>query len=199
VLTCDATRTGRFPVNAGSTVLADASLVFRTASSQLFGKAPSRQGELNLTILYGTGTSNGAEPVWELNATFLQIGNFTLPAQGYWTFCVSGDESEQWFESGGLAGVKSLLTTVPGQGNYSIFAEQEGLVGSLRPSSGASFVVSPALSFYASAQFHRATATATAAASPTPTAHFTVSFQAFFHPKKLWIFGRGWLVLALWD
>jgi hypothetical protein len=162
----------------------------------LFAKAPSRQGGLNLTILYGTGTSSGAEPVSLLNATFLQIGTITLQT-GSWIFCVSGEGSEQWFESGWVAEVKSLLTTVPGQGTYSIFAEQAGLVGSLRPSDGASFVVSPALSFYASAQFYMPTATA--AASPTPTAHFTVSFQAFFHPKKLWIIGLGWLVFAPWD
>jgi hypothetical protein len=154
VLTCDATETGRFPVTAFSIVLADASLVFRTPRNRLFGNAPSRQGELNLTILYGTETSNGAEPVSLLNATSLQIGNFTLPAQGLWTFCVSGEGLEQWFESG-LVEVKSLLTTVSGQGNYSIFAEHPLVSGHLRPSNEASFVVSSSPAFYTSAQVIR--------------------------------------------
>jgi hypothetical protein len=89
MLLCDATTEERFPVNADSIALADASLILQTPRDPLFGRSPSRQGELNLTIIYGGVTSENPEPLSALNATFLQIGNISLPRRGSWTFCVS--------------------------------------------------------------------------------------------------------------
>jgi hypothetical protein len=46
-------------VNASSIAIANASLVFQTPGNQFFGIRPSRDGELNLTILYGSATTAG--------------------------------------------------------------------------------------------------------------------------------------------
>jgi hypothetical protein len=94
VLTCEKV-TEEGSVNARSRVLADSCLVFRTPDSPLFGSAPSRLQELHLTILSGSKTSSGAEPVSGMNAMFLQNGDVTLPSPGFWIFLVSGDGAEQ--------------------------------------------------------------------------------------------------------
>jgi hypothetical protein len=204
VLLCDA-NASKFPVNASSIVFADASLTFETPRNRLFGVSPLRKGSLNLTLLYWSVTSNGGEPLSFLNGIFLQIGNANFPASESWdrSFCVSGVDHE--YCSGIVSNeVKSLIVSVPSANNYSMKAVGGGVSGffEIHPSLSVFEVLSDS-SFFANAYFvfsstAEPTASATAAI-PTPTAHFTVYFQAFFHPKKLWIIGLGWLVFAPWD
>jgi hypothetical protein len=101
-LICNAAK-AKFPVNASSILLSNASLIFGTDGDRLFGSSPSREGWLELTILYGRATSREAEAVSGLNAAFLQIGNlsFSPPVDlegspaWRWIFCVSGSGDEQ--------------------------------------------------------------------------------------------------------
>jgi hypothetical protein len=186
VLRCDATE-GESAVNASSIVLADASLIFHTAGSRLFGRSPSREGEVNLTILYGAVTSESGDgtQVLALNATFLGIGNATLPLGGAWTFCVSGagSGSESWFVSDSVE-LKGLLTSVLGEGLYSVFAEhRSGVSGHLLPSDeDTHFNVSRDFSFFETAQFIPAESrTPTPSISPTPTR----SASSDFAPSSL--------------
>jgi hypothetical protein len=208
VLLCDA-NTSKFPVNASSIVFVDASLTFETPRNRLFGVSPLREGSLNLTLLYGSVTSNGDEPLSLLNGIFLQIGNVSLPASEpeseSWSFCVSSVDHEHCI---GIVSneVKSVIVSVPSANNYSMKGFCGDVSGFFEIHQSLSvFEVVPDSSFFTSAYFvfsstAEPTASATTAdASPTPTAHFTVSFQAFFHPKKLWIFGLGWFVFAPWD
>jgi hypothetical protein len=146
---------------------------------------------------------NGDEPVSFLNATFLQIGNVSFPASASesCSFCVSSVDHEHC--SGIVSNeVKSVIMSVPSAANYSVKGFWGGVSGfyEVHPSLSVFEVVSDS-SFFPNAYFvFSSTAEPTASAAiPTPTAHFTVSFQAFFHPRKLWIIGLGWLVFAPWD
>jgi hypothetical protein len=134
-LRCDASA-GQFAVDASPIVLADASMIFQIAGNRWFGRSPSRVGRLNLTILYGKAMfeSGDGELVLGLNAAFLGIGNVTLPIGSAWAFRVSGERSEAWVVSDSLE-LKGLLTSVPAQGLYSVFAEHpSGVSGHLLPS-----------------------------------------------------------------
>jgi hypothetical protein len=158
-------------VNASSIVLNDASVVFQTQGNRLFGVGPSRNGGLNLAILYGSETTAGVEPLSGLNAAFLQIGEVSQLRAGPLSFGVSNEASEWWFVDD-LAGMKSLLTVVTGEGAYSIFVEDPWASGHLVPSEGgSSFSLSGNLSFFAMAQF-------VPAESRTPTASMTPSISA---------------------
>jgi hypothetical protein len=88
---------------------------------------------LNLNVAYESVTSAGSEPLWLLNSTFLQIGNVSLPNSNFWTFCTfctSGIDQENCIDIESTK-VKSLLFSIPLQGNYSIRAFNEALIGFL--------------------------------------------------------------------
>jgi hypothetical protein len=70
-----------FSISASAIVLHSASLVFRTKLKLLFEKTPSRLGDLNLSILFGSTTTTVSEPLSGLNLTFLHIAHLSLPAQ----------------------------------------------------------------------------------------------------------------------
>jgi hypothetical protein len=135
ILFCTVTNTTKFPINASSIVLFDTSLTITTPRSRVFGVYLLRQGSLNLNVAYEVPTTAGLEPLWLLNSTFLQIGSVSLPLPGFWTFCLSGvgDETCIDIES---AAMGSLLFFVPSQGNYSIRAILDHLIGFLETMSG---------------------------------------------------------------
>jgi hypothetical protein len=90
-----------------------------TSHNRVFGVSPLREGYLNLTLAYEKLTSRGSEPLWLLNSTFVQIGNISLPISNFWKFCVSGIDYENCIDIESTK-VKSLIFSVPSQGDYSI-------------------------------------------------------------------------------
>jgi hypothetical protein len=79
--------------------------------------------------------SRNIEPLWGLTATFLHIGNVSLPPSGHWMLCVRGVVSEHC-----IAGVSSRVTSitviVPSVGDYSITAFSQGISGFLETNEG---------------------------------------------------------------
>jgi hypothetical protein len=128
VLFCTVMNTTKFPMNASSIVLSDTSLTITTPQNRVFGVNPLRQGSLNLNIIYENVTSADSEPLWLLNSTFLQIGNVSLPNSDFRRFCISGIGYENCIDIESTE-VKSLLFSVPSEGNYSIRTWNEGLIG----------------------------------------------------------------------
>jgi hypothetical protein len=130
----------------------------------VFGVTPSRgEGPLNLSIAYESVTQADSEPLWLLNSTFLQIGNISVPFSDFWRFCISGIDQETCFDIES-AKLKSLLFSVPSQGNYSIRGLGDGLRGFFETGEGMPlFEVSSNLSFILEAQFRTES-------SPSPTA-----------------------------
>jgi hypothetical protein len=120
-LFCTVTNKTKFPINASSIVLSSTSLMITTAQNRIFGVNPFREGSLNLSFVYENVTSAGSEPLSLLNLRFLQIGNVSLPISNFWRFCVSGIGHENCIDVESTA-VKSLLFSVPSEGNYSIRA-----------------------------------------------------------------------------
>jgi hypothetical protein len=199
-LICNASA-GKFPVNASSIVLSDASLIFGTESDRLFGVSPWRAGWLNLTIVYGKATSARTERLSDLNASILQIGNlsFNLPMGLYvsaaspCTFCVSraGDVECIVRHSTEVSEFKSAVFSLPSDGSYSIralladwtgvFETLEGVL-SYNLSSNFSFVEEARLAWRSPTPTPPPTLTALAVASayasPSSPTSFTVRFDA---------------------
>jgi hypothetical protein len=156
-LICNA-NAGKFPINASSIVLSDASLIFGTESDRLFGVSPLLAGWLNLTIVYGSATSAGTERLSGLNASILQIGNLSFnPPIGLYvsagcpcTFCVSraGDGDCIVTHSTEVSEVKSAVFSLPSDGSYSIRALLAGWTGVFETLKGvSSFNLSSNFSF----------------------------------------------------
>jgi hypothetical protein len=99
--------------------LSNASLVFRTSRNRLFGVSPSSSNLSDLVIVYGTVTTQENEPLSELNATLLQIGNVTAPRSSDWTVCISNESREACYVTHSSL-VQSLIVSVPSQGNIPI-------------------------------------------------------------------------------
>jgi hypothetical protein len=218
VLSCDANFT-KFPVHASSIVLTNASLVFITPRNRLFGVSPFRSGLLNLVIVYENVTTQGSELLSNLNATFLQIGNITVPLSNEWTICVSGSGYEDCYPIRSSV-MKSLIVTVPIEGNYSIEMISDAESGRLETTERvSSFVVSSPNSFVAEAAFiphttatFHATATPHASASQSATPHataspaatlkytgtFTISLQSRFVSRKAFLLRIRCFVFATW-
>jgi hypothetical protein len=191
VLTCDANFT-KFPVNASSIVLTTASLVFTTPRNRLFGVSPSSSGSLNLVIVYGNVTMQGSEPISKLNATFLQIGKVTAPLSNDWTVCTSGGNREACYATHSPV-VRSLLVSIPSQGNYSSRMFSDALSGFLeRDGSQSTFVVAGTRSFVASAHFVLVLATQ----APTPTGTFTISLPSRLSSKKTFLIRFGCFIFS---
>jgi hypothetical protein len=124
-----------------------------TPQNRVFGENPFREGSLSLSVAYESVTSGGLEPLSLLNSTFLQIGNVGLPNSNFWTFCVSGIIQENCFDIRSTK-VKSLLFSVPLQGNYSIRAFNEDVIGFIgRDADLYRFNVSSNFAFIANADF----------------------------------------------
>jgi hypothetical protein len=109
----------KFPINASSIVLSDTSLTITTPHARIFGVSPVRQGSLNLNLIYESVTSANVEPLSLLNERFIQIGNVSVPESDGWSFCVSRLGYENCFETESK-NVKSLIFSVPSEGQYSI-------------------------------------------------------------------------------
>jgi hypothetical protein len=127
--------TGSFPINASSIILSNTSLTITTPQNRVFAENPLREDLLNLSIAYETVTSKGLESVESLNSTFLQIGNVSLPDSNFWTFCLSGIIQENCFNIRSTE-VKSFLFSVPLEGNYSIRAFNDDLMGFIGTDAG---------------------------------------------------------------
>jgi hypothetical protein len=146
VLTCDANVT-KFPVNASSIVFSNASLIFITSRNRLFGVSPSSSNLLNLVIVYLNVTNEENGPLLKLNGTLLEIGNVTIPLSSYWMLCMSGVGCEDWDETGSSS-VKSLIVSIPSEGNYSVKMFCDVRTGLLETEQNVSiFTVSLARSF----------------------------------------------------
>jgi hypothetical protein len=129
VVRCEST------VDCPCVVLGNGSLVLATDGSRLFATAPSRSGELSLWILYGGFTVAGTEPLQDLGLLCLHLGGMTLPDLGPWTFSLAGPGAEQSLARG-VRDVGSLIASVTGPGNYSIFAAGDNVSGCLAGTDG---------------------------------------------------------------
>jgi hypothetical protein len=181
MLICNTDAT-KYPVNASSIVFSNASLVFATSGNRLFGVSPSSSALFDLAIVYESVTVQNNEPFSKLNATFLQIGNLTIPRSSHWTFCVSGMGHNDCFLTRSSI-VKSLVMRVPSAGNYLVKAFNDVTSGFLETSEGISILsVSSNRSFISECHFVAdATSTVspttprTVSSSPSPTAQFSAS------------------------
>jgi hypothetical protein len=91
--------------------------------------------------VYGTVTTQETEPLSGVNATLLQIGNITAPLSRDWTVCISGENREGCYATHSSV-VRSLLVSIPSQGNYSVKMLNDALYGVLERDGGLStFVV----------------------------------------------------------
>jgi hypothetical protein len=203
-LFCTVMSTTKFPINASSIVLSDASLTITTPQNRIFGVNPFRQGSLNLYFVYGKVTSADSEPLLLLNSTFLQIGNVSLPNCDFWRFCLSGLDHESCIDIDinidmGIESksVKSLLFSVPSEGNYSIRVLNEGLIGFIETEAGvSSFNVWSDFCFISEVHF-------IPDSSPTPSAiqiqteTFTIPLSAGYRPGRMTILRFGWFLFWL--
>jgi hypothetical protein len=105
----------------------------------LFTGTRSISGTSYLTILYGVLTDSEPPDLDEFSGTFLHIGNLTLPAESGWihVFCVSGPDFAKCF-SDELMIARSLIVSVPAEGDYSISVMRGPVSGLLMPSGGPS-------------------------------------------------------------
>jgi hypothetical protein len=164
-------------VNATSIVIADASLVFETNGTCLFGSSPSKTGLIELAIFYHMVTVKGEEPLSELETVFLQIGNLSIPEDEKWTFCLSNGTYERCIGAPS-DDVKSIVVSIPRLGNYSIQAFTDSRRGHLECDGNAVFHVNSNVSFFQIAVF-----VPVRSISPpptpqlTPTDHPTLSVQ----------------------
>jgi hypothetical protein len=189
VLACDATFT-KFPISASSIILTNASLVFTTPRNRLFGVSPSGSGLSNMVIVYGNVTTQGGEPLSSLSPTFLHIGNVTVPPSNDWTVCTSGGNREACHATHSSV-VRSLLVSIPSQGNYSLKMFSGALSGILeRDGDLPTFVVAGTRSFVANAHFVQFPAT------QTPTRTFTISLQSRPFSRATLIFQFGCFIFS---
>jgi hypothetical protein len=180
VLTCNANVT-QFPVNASSIVFSNGSFLITTPRNRLFGISPSSSDFLNLVIVYWNVTSEESELLSKLNTTLLQIGNVTIPQSSDWMVCVSGVDQEECHQTGSSV-VKSLIVSIPSEGNYSMKMYSDVSSGVLETEKGVSiFVIASARSFVSEAHFLRFPATPHASASPAGTASSAFADSPAFH------------------
>jgi hypothetical protein len=179
-----------FPVNASSIIITNASLIFATPRNRLFGVSPSSSTLFKMMIMYGDVTRQGHEPVSKLNATFLQIENITAPLSKDWLFSVCGAGPEDCYQSRST-NVKSIIVTLPWQGNYSVKMFHETISGFLESEKDVSiFDVGSDHLFVPDAYFVPFGATL------SPTSTFTVSLQSRFLSRRLLLLRFGWFVLG---
>jgi hypothetical protein len=191
--------TGKFPVNASSIVFSNDSFIFRTDRDPLFGVAPSRLNLPNFVITYGTVTKPEREPLSGLNVTFLQIGNVTAGQSSDGLLCVRGAIRKDCSQTRSSV-MKSLIVSVPWEGNYSVELFGDAISGFLESQEGVSlFSVTSAHSFVADAHFVPFAATPSLAATPTSTEPFTFSLQSRFLCRKAFLLHFGWFMWAIWD
>jgi hypothetical protein len=165
-------------------------------------------GNFNLSILYENTTASGVERLSGLGSLFLHILSFNLPNLGTWTLCLAGPTVERCFPHD-MSQVRSLITSVPTPGNYSIFASTESWSGWLEHSDGESFFevgddgcsISEAMFVRFRSPSPSGSQSASPAASVTPTSCFTEAFAAQFglnhvHRVRKWIFRIPFLFLA---
>jgi hypothetical protein len=118
----------------------------------LFQAAPTVSGAL--TLFYGNA-ANAAQESKLAGVPHLSIGSLSLPVEGGWRFCISGQDCSPYFSEV----IRGVFALVPSPGSYSVVAEGP-LKGLLGPSEGSnSFGVSASGSFYSVAYF----------IGPTPT------------------------------
>jgi hypothetical protein len=173
VMICSSADAGKFPVNAASIRFLDASAVFVTPRAPLFGVRPLHQGKLNLTLVYQTAMADKTELLPNSPAIFLQILNLTLPP-GRCEFCIFSAASTRWFGTEPTI-VRSLIVSVPSEGNYSIRARAEDFTGFLAIAhDDFAFDVASNSSIVSDAYFV-ADATRTASLRATATSTFTLS------------------------
>jgi hypothetical protein len=122
VLICSCANATKSSVNASSILFSRASAIFVTQRAPLFGVIARHQGELNLTLVYETAMADKTE-LLPGSVIFLQIRNFSLP-HGRCEFCISGAASTRCFGTESTI-VRSLIVSVPSEGNYSIRARAE--------------------------------------------------------------------------
>jgi hypothetical protein len=150
VVICDSLR-------ASSILIWNTSLLIASRNTALFSVNPSFLGSVDLTVVYGeTSASSAVSWFSGLNSSLLHIGDVSLPVVGGWEFCVTrvGDESAQKCFFDEFRKVESLLTSVDGNGFYSIAAQRDELDGFLGLSDGSLvFHVSSSLSSFPNAHF----------------------------------------------
>jgi hypothetical protein len=198
VLICSSSNAGTFPVNASSILFSDASAIFVTQRAPLFGVNPLHQGELNLTLMYGTVMADKAE-LLPSSATFLQIDNLSLP-HGSWEFCISGAASTRCFDTESTI-VRSLIMSVPSQGSYSIRARAEDFAGFLAiADDNFAFNVAPTgvivpHAYFVADRISTRTRTSTISASPgvmpSATSAFTLSIHGSIRQRTAHILQFG--------
>jgi hypothetical protein len=128
VLICSCANAGKSPVNASSILFSDASAVFVTQRAPRFGVTPYHQGELNLTLVYETAMADKAE-LLPSSVIFLQIHNISMP-DGRCEFCILSAASTSCFRTESTI-ARSLIVSLPSEGNYSIRARAEDFAGFL--------------------------------------------------------------------
>jgi hypothetical protein len=122
-------------------------------------------------------TTQGSEPLFGLNVTLLQIGDFSLPLPGIWTFCLSQEIYEHCFGSE-LLDVKSMIVSVPMEGNYSIQASSDDISGFFETLTGFPlFEVNSNHTFIENCEFVKIR-------NPTPTVFFTEPLQYRYRSGK---------------
>jgi hypothetical protein len=147
----------------------------------LFGVNPSGVESVNLTILYRTVTKNGSELLSGLSGPFLHIGNIGSVPDGDWRFCFSKEGFDRCSESE-FSGVRSLITSLPGNGSYRILAEDGTNSGFLWPSDKERFFnVQERQSFFENASF---VGPETRSQSHTSTRTFTIHLSDHLRPRR---------------
>jgi hypothetical protein len=164
-------------LRAANLLVANASIFIFTPTAGLFESTPTLSGSVALTIFYGTATNVLQEP-WLTGIPFLSIGNFSLPQDGEWHFCVP----ERRCSPSAVGDVQGLLTSVPGEGSYSIVAEgpSRGFLGPTEDDNV--FPVSPNGSFFPAAYFTAIASTPRPTPAASPTDAFVESALAISSP-----------------
>jgi hypothetical protein len=176
-------------VNATSIVIADASLVFETEGTRLFGSSPSSTSLIDLTIFYHRVTLANDEPLSELQTSFLQIGNLNISENNdeKWTFCVSNGVDERCIAAPS-ADVTSVVLSIPTFSNYSIQAFTDERRGHLESDGNPVFEVNSNISFFDTALFVPVRSMALTK-TPTETSFFSQSpFLSFTHQRLIMLF-----------
>jgi hypothetical protein len=117
---------GNGGVNAASLMISDASLMFVTNRSSLFGVSPSSRSSFDLFIAYREVTSNQNERLSSLLGPFLHVDHLMIPEPdsppfGFWarkgTF--NGDKSFERCIERTVGRIQSVVVKAPGEGLYS--------------------------------------------------------------------------------
>jgi hypothetical protein len=143
-----------------------------------------------LAIFYGNKTAKGSEALNGLNATFLHIGNLSLPARPSWHFCVSGTSHEHCFAP--LAQqVTSAIVSLPSHGEYRVLAVSDESMILFQDFN----VTSDLFSVDVGDFVFPITATLAEAPVEAPTSIFTDPIQgSLVHCRKAIILDLGWLM-----